>query len=248
MKGSVRRVLHDIYRSLPRPPSTNYETGQFNSDFINELSDASIVLDLGAKASRCKAVLGRELPGYLSTDIAFDSSLDFLSDAHAIPLRSESIDAVLCVSVLMYCENPFVVLDEMLRILKPGGVIYVNTPFVYRAAKDPDDYYRFSASGLRKLCQSFEVIQSGFSRGPASTMADMLSHFCAVLFSFNSKAIHSVLLDFFQWCFFWMKYCDRVIAGYRMAEVIHSGAFFVGRKPSVPRAITSGHHALRSNK
>lgn len=227
-------VLHGIYRQLPKPPSTNYATGQFNSGFLAKLSDASVVVDLGAKESRCKTVLGRQLLRYLSTDIAFNSSLDFVADAHVIPLRSESIDAVLCISVLMYCENPFLVLDEIFRILKPGGLLYVNTAFVYRAAKDPDDYYRVSASGLRKLCQRFEVIQSGFSRGPASTMADMISHFCAILFCFNSKAVHSVLVDFFQWCFFWIKYCDRVVARYQVADIIHSGAFFVGRKPIIP--------------
>jgi hypothetical protein len=71
-------------------------------------------------------------------------------------------------------------------------------------------------------------------------MADLLPHFLALLFSFNSKALRSILLDVFQWGLFWIKYFDLFLNRYSNASIIHNGAFFFGRKPvSNPEA---AHH------
>jgi SAM-dependent methyltransferase len=196
------------------------------------LPEGARVLDLGAKDGRGKrAAAGRKIR-YIAADLCGSPGIDLLADAHALPLRTCSVDAVFCVSVLMYCRNPFRVISEIFRVLKPGGLVYLSTAFVYRVAPDPDDYCRFSASGLAQLCEEFQPIQTGFNRGPASTMADLLPHFFALLFSFNSNALRSVLLDVFQWAFFWIKYFDLVLNRYAAASVIHSGAFFFGRKPA----------------
>jgi len=198
---------------------------------LDELPPGSLVVDIGAKDARGKKSPGAASLRYISLDLAGAPGIDVIADAHAIPLAGASADAILCVSVLMYCENPFIVAGEMYRILKPGGLIYVNVPFVYRAAPDPVDYYRFSETGLAKVFRAFTPIQTGFNRGPASTMADMLTHYLAIVFCFGRQPVHDVLVDFFQWALFWTKYLDRFIAGYPMAWTIHSGAFFYGRKP-----------------
>lgn len=224
-------ILHRIYRALPKPPSTNLATGQFTHDVYSMLPAGARVLDLGAKTSKGKRAADDGRIRYIAADVAFSPDLNLLADAHAIPLADESVDAVLCVSVLMYCRNPFRVITEIFRVLKPGGFVYLSAAFVYRIAPDPDDYYRFSASGLVQLCHEFDLIQSGYNRGPASTMTDLSVHFMALLFSFNNGALRSVLVDMFQWGLFWMKYLDVFLARYSGANVVHSGAFFFGRKP-----------------
>jgi SAM-dependent methyltransferase len=223
--------IHQLYRALPKPPSTNLPTGQFAYDVYKMLPDGARVLDVGAKDSRGKKRASKTV-SYIATDIAFSHGLDVVADAHALPFKDASIDAALCVSVLMHTRQPFGVVEEMFRVLKPGGLIYINAPFVYRTALDPVDYYRFSADGLAQVCSAFEPIQTGFNRGPASTMADLLPHFLAILFSFNSNALRSILLDMFQWGLFWIKYLDILLKRYSSASIIHSGAFFFGRKPA----------------
>ena len=147
------------------------------------------------------------------------------------PSAQIPLDFVVCVSVLEYVRHPVAVLDEVFRVLKPGGLLYLSVPFVFRYAPDPDDLYRFSVRGIEVLCASFEKVQSGYNRGPASTMSDLLVHFNAILFCFNNRRVYNLLVDLFQWGLFWIKYMDRRIGNYDMAHIIHDGAFFLGRKP-----------------
>jgi len=95
---------------------------------------------------------------------------------------------------------------------------------------DPYDFYRFSSDGVKILCEDFECIENGFNRGPASCMCHLLVHFCAIILSFNNKIIYSINVDLFKWLFFWIKYLDIILGKYKMAKVIHAGAYFLGRK------------------
>jgi SAM-dependent methyltransferase len=131
---------------------------------------------------------------------------------------------------LEHVTNPTRVVSEMHRILKPGGIIYVNVPFIFPFHADPYDFYRFTYKGIDILCSEFEKVDSGFNRGPASTMHHLLVHFLAMLFSFNSKTLYGINIDLFKWLLFWVKYLDMFLAKYQMAYVIHAGAYFIGRK------------------
>jgi ubiquinone/menaquinone biosynthesis C-methylase UbiE len=47
--------------------------------------------------------------------------------AEKLPFDDDSFDAVVCLSALLYFENPNVGLLEMKRVLKPGGLLIVRT-------------------------------------------------------------------------------------------------------------------------
>jgi len=49
------------------------------------------------------------------------------ADAHKIPLQDESIDFIYSNLVIQWCEPLDVAIEEMLRILKPGGLIIFTT-------------------------------------------------------------------------------------------------------------------------
>jgi len=225
--------LRRLYRSLPRPPSTNYNLGQLKQNPYANLPQGALVVDLGSKSALGNYVFSTSFgrAKIIGVDIEPFEGVAVVADAHHLPFVSSSVDCVICVSVLQYVRQPKQVVDEIFRVLRPDGLVYLNVPFVARDAPDPEDLYRFSVSGIQVLCGSFEKIQAGFNRGPASTTCDLLVHFSAIVFCFNSKRIYDVLLDLFQWGLFWLKYVDRLIGEYEVARVIYSGAFFLGRKP-----------------
>src|SRR6202011_1797835 len=56
------------------------------------------------------------------------------ADAQQLPLRGETVDAVVSVAVLQLIPDPAAALGEMGRVLRPGGRLAVMVPTIGRAA------------------------------------------------------------------------------------------------------------------
>jgi SAM-dependent methyltransferase len=57
------------------------------------------------------------------------SRIDIVSDILNIPEPDASFDAVLCTEVLEHLPDPVRALDEMARLLRPGGTFIITAPF-----------------------------------------------------------------------------------------------------------------------
>jgi SAM-dependent methyltransferase len=57
------------------------------------------------------------------------SQIDIVSDILKIPEPDASFDAVLCTEVLEHLPDPVRALDEMARLLRPGGMFVITAPF-----------------------------------------------------------------------------------------------------------------------
>lgn len=51
-----------------------------------------------------------------------------IGDGQTLPIRNNSIDVVLCGEVIEHLRNPRKLLNESMRVLRPGGVIIISTP------------------------------------------------------------------------------------------------------------------------
>lgn len=66
-------------------------------------------------------------------------------------------DSAVCLEVLEHTKDPATVLQNIYENLKPGGVLYLSIPFLYRVHSD-EDYWRFTDQGLY-----FLLTKSGFA-------------------------------------------------------------------------------------
>ncbi len=57
------------------------------------------------------------------------------ADAQRLPLRAETVDAVVSIAVLQLIPDPAAALAEMARVLRPGGRLSVMVPTAGRAAR-----------------------------------------------------------------------------------------------------------------
>lgn len=239
---SLMSSLGKSIRHAVTPPSTNYNLNQLRVNPYDLVVPDGIVLDLGAGSTAGGYAFARGAGAtkqslrVIALDLEASAGVAVRGDAHRIPLKSESVDCVICVSVLEYLRDPFLTLREIRRVLKPGGLVYLNAPFVFPYHPPPPDLFRFSMAGLRVLAEGFEEIRVGYNRGPASTFCHILVHFVALCGSFNSQQAYGFLLDGARWMFFWVKYVDKWIGHWHAAPVLHSGAFFLGRKRTEERA------------
>lgn len=100
---------------------------------------------------------------YKTMDYDNSTGADVVGNIHNIPLEDESVDAIICSSVLEHVENPILAVKEMHRILKKEGGLFVYIPSIYpyhaRKGHYPD-YWRFFDDTVRLLFKDFSTVDS----------------------------------------------------------------------------------------
>lgn len=134
------------------------------------------LLDLGAGHAKYKGILSEQADQYFAVDIAPGPNIDLVADIHNTGLPDASFDAIVCTQVIEHVKNPFRVLEEIKRLLRPGGVCFISAPFMYPYHPDPEDYFRFSTEGLRSFFNDgqYEIILCGQSGGFFSQLANAI--------------------------------------------------------------------------
>lgn len=82
---------------------------------------------------------------------------DLCEDNSAL-IPSDYFDVIVCTEVLEHVINPFGAVDELRRILKPGGICFVSTPFNLRIHGPLPDCWRFTEYGIRTLFRKFSSV------------------------------------------------------------------------------------------
>ena len=84
--------------------------------------------------------------------------IDYNYDIHDLKFDDETFDGVVCWSILEHVPNPQKAISELYRVLKPGGQIWVQLPFLYPFHEEPKDYWRVTPDGLRIWLKDFNEI------------------------------------------------------------------------------------------
>lgn len=121
-----------------------------NSDIENIIKNNDIVLNIGAgyrldkeKYFSLKNVVNTEIFPYPTTDV--------VCDGENLPFKDNSVDAIISLAVLEHVKHPWKHAEEMIRVLKPGGIIYVDVPFLQPYHGYPHHYYNMTTAGLQNL-------------------------------------------------------------------------------------------------
>jgi SAM-dependent methyltransferase len=148
------RILESVELSGPeityQGPAALRDSRELMSEISRYLSAGSSVLDLGCGARDQAIPINFLKYRYVGIDYT-NSNADFLADAHAIPFKESTFDCVLSYAVLEHLHNPFVAIQEIHRVLKPGGV-YVGT--VSQGEPFHDSYFHHTPWGFVSLVSS----------------------------------------------------------------------------------------------
>jgi SAM-dependent methyltransferase len=68
----------------------------------------------------------------------------------------EHFSHVECISVLEHAQHPWLLAENIERLLYSGGTLYLSVPFVWRLHDYPQDLWRFTADGIRSLFKRIE--------------------------------------------------------------------------------------------
>jgi SAM-dependent methyltransferase len=80
--------------------------------------------------------------------------VDLFADAMSLPFAAGSFDSVLCTQVLEHVCEPLRVLEEVRRVLKPGGRLVLTAPQYNGLHGEPQDFFRYTRYGLDYLAKN----------------------------------------------------------------------------------------------
>src|SRR5690606_22164720 len=81
---------------------------------------------------------------YIGLDFEKAKGVDvLLTDPYTLPFENESVDVVVSSSCFEHSEMFWLVFAEILRILKPNGLVYLNAPSNGVVHRYPVDCWRF---------------------------------------------------------------------------------------------------------
>ncbi|KUN23369.1 hypothetical protein AQJ23_25440 [Streptomyces antibioticus] len=159
----------------------------------------------------------------IAFDIVGSPHTQFVADAHQIPLPSACVDAVLVQAVLEHVLEPPTVVTEIHRVLKDGGLVYAETPFLQQVHAGAHDFSRYTASGHRYLFRRFEELAAGAVAGPGTQLLWSVDHLVRGLTRSATAGRGARLL------LSWLRALDRLVPP-AYAEDDATAVFFLGRK------------------
>jgi SAM-dependent methyltransferase len=126
--------------------------------FLAQHATDVLILDIGAGNVSTNHSYTQFFPNRHTVDLDPKRQPDTVGDIHALPFDDNSQEVVVCTEVLEHCHTPQKAIDELRRVLKPGGKLILTTRFVYPLHDVPHDYFRFTKYGLEHLFAGWSAV------------------------------------------------------------------------------------------
>lgn len=124
------------------PPSESLKIVNKEKELLEKLSKNSLTLCIGEK----RRETANDRVVYMGINPNDDN--DIIADANDLPFQGKSFDLVICRFVLEHLPDPQGVVKQIFRVLKKGGLVYVDMPFLQPFHPAPSDYSRLTLQGL----------------------------------------------------------------------------------------------------
>jgi SAM-dependent methyltransferase len=125
---------------------------RFLNDEVKTLAPEALILDVGAGHGDFADIF--EEKNYYSLDIVPYAEVDLVCDlGQTIPFKTGTFDAVVLMNVLEHVYENRGLVQNIGKILKPGGKLIITVPFLLKVHQAPFDFSRYTPYYLSQLAQ-----------------------------------------------------------------------------------------------
>jgi SAM-dependent methyltransferase len=165
----------------------------------------------------------------IETDVVLGPRTQLVCDAHDLPFKDGSFDAVVCQGVLGNVADPTRAVSEIHRVLASDGLVYAETNFLQGVCMGPYDFTRFTHVGHRRLFRSFTELDSGVQCGPGMALAWSVVWFAMALAG-GSRAGRAAARGIVPFFVSWLTLLDPYLVDRPAAFDAASATYFLGRR------------------
>ena len=138
------------------------------------------VLEVGSKDYGSTSSFRDHFPQteYTGLDLEEGKNVDVILDLceGVGALKKNHYDLIICCSVFEHMKKPWLAAQNMMDLLKSGGHVYISVPWVWRYHAYPDDYFRFSKSGVESLFDGIHWLKAHYSTNVPGEFYDINQH------------------------------------------------------------------------
>lgn len=150
--------------------------------YLKEFNGSLLDIGCGKMPYREHILNNSSINKYIGLDIEqainYDESVnaDYTWDGIKMPFEDNSFESSFGTEVLEHCPYPKITLDEVNRVLKPGGIFFFTVPFLWPLHETPHDEFRYTPFALKRLLEDAGFVRINIkpTGGWHASLAQML--------------------------------------------------------------------------
>lgn len=197
---------------------SDYQSESANHDFpafVDAVASnpGKLYLDLGCGLRRrvFENCLYLEVYPSISADLIVEPTCEY-------PIADNAMDGIGCFAVLEHTRKPWLVVDEIRRMLKPGGKVWIDWPFLQPVHGYPSHYFNATREGLRSIFEdrgfAIDELVTGDHEAPDATINWILGGFLQTLPEWERERVQEMkvreLLAYSPRSPFWKHLLSRI--------------------------------------
>ncbi len=226
IRGGVPHFLHE--QGTPcLHLSEQTTTHPYSSDVLDILGrhQGGRILDFGAGHTPQELLR----PHVVYVDAVQYQWTDLVCSRVRLPFRDHTFDAVVSQAVFEHLRDPHHTARELHRILRPGGLIHIDTAFMQPLHGDPWHFFNMTQHGLRQVMAPFEEIRCGI-KSYQYPSASLLMQFEAIAPFLTSRKWRNTIAKWQKELQAGAEEFDGAL-GEMGRNTLAAGFYFEGRRP-----------------
>jgi SAM-dependent methyltransferase len=216
-----RSLRGRLYELGQRIITSEYAPFDHRAAFLAEIPKDAVVVEFGSGHRRLRQDI-------VNIDLFPFPNVDAAADIGKSPLADNSVDYVILDSVVEHVPNPQEVVEEVRRVLRPGGKLFCINPFLFQYHGYPAHYCNFTRDGMEHLLRNFGEVRVEPHYGPTSALTNIIAEYVAVSIAGERRtpylAIRAAVLLGIGWMRFLDKWLIRAAHAHRVSGMLCSMA------------------------